>query len=210
MGDNGIASKARDGAQNYQNAVKEEMSLINTLLDNVRETNPTPPGSANTTYTVGQTVTLGGEDFYVIEDSDVSTPTVKLLAKINVITTEGDENRYKQDESANSLAFDSTSPYSNDYATSDIKLHVEAYKTAVEGRMGAGKTIQEARLMTNEEVVALGGDIENKTTSGCTGTTAFVNETRYWLGSPDEEASDCEWYVDRRGRYLQPKLGQSK
>ena len=69
-------------------------------------------------------------------------------------------------------------------------------KSAVEGRIGAGKTLQEARLMTKEKIVALGGDIVNLTTSGFTGTTAFVNVTNYWLGSPDEGNSLNEWYVN--------------
>lgn len=35
MGDNGLAAKARAGAQNYQNASKEEMKAINDILDTV-------------------------------------------------------------------------------------------------------------------------------------------------------------------------------
>lgn len=144
-----------------------------------------------TAYTVGDTVTIGGESFYVIKDSGPSENTVTLLAAMNVKTTEG-EGQYTQTSGANTLAFDDSS---NDYATSDIAQQVGYYKTAVEGRMGGGKTIQEARLMTKEEVVALGGDIENGTTSGCTGTTAFVNATSYWLGSPHETWNIIEWVV---------------
>ena len=108
---------------------------------------------------------------------------MKLLAALNVITTEGDTNRYKQDVNANTLQFDYMY---NKYTTSQIKEHVDSYKTAVESRMGAGKTIQEAKLMSKEEVETLGGNIVNKTTSGCTEKTGFVNETSYWLNSPKE------------------------
>ncbi len=176
-----------------------EFDFTSTITENTtiyakwKET--TPPAATYTSYSVGDTVTLGGETFYVIEDSDANTSTVKLLAALNVITTEGNAKRYKQDASANTLAFDSTSPYTNVYANSTIITEVNNYKTAVEGRMGDGKTIEAASLMTKEEVEALGGDSSNWTTSGCTGKTAFVKATNYWLGSPYETAGNSTWYV---------------
>ena len=145
LGENGLISKARQGAQNYQEAEIRETELLDTVQAYLGETNPSSTPSTYTSYAMGDTVTLGGEEFWVIEDSDENTSTVKLLAKLNVITTEGDSNRYKQNASANTLRFDDDS---NDYETSEIKDQVDNYKSAVEGRMGAGKTIQEARLMS--------------------------------------------------------------
>ena len=144
--------------------------------------NSTP--TTNAAYAVGDVVTLGGEDFYVIEASDASEATVKLLAKYNVKTESG-EGQYTQTASANTLAFDDDS---NDYATSQIKTHVDLYKTALEGRMG--KATQEVRIMTKEEVEALGGNSSEHSTSGC---PAFINEQNYWLGSPVVE--DRVWGV---------------
>ena len=43
------------------------------------------------------------------------------------------------------MYYDSTT---NPVTQAEIKSHVDAYKAAVEGRMGEEKTIQEARLMT--------------------------------------------------------------
>ena len=89
-----------------------------------------------------------------------------------------------------SLAFDSTSPYSNVYENSTIKEEVENYKTALEGRMGAGKTIQEARLLTGTAI----GSIDNSSgvwtyTSGTgeLGALLDANETEIVYGKPEKE-----------------------
>lgn len=137
-------------------------------------------------YEVGDVVRLGGEDFYVIEESDVTKTTVKLLAKYNVKTTTG-EGQYTQTASANTLRFDDDS---KDYATSEIKSHVDAYKTVLEGKIR--KAVQEARLMTKEEVEAFGGDFSSVSTSEC---PAFINEQNYWIYFPDEKMSNIGWYV---------------
>lgn len=152
--------------------------------------------STSVAYEVGDVVRLGGEDFYVIERSDETKTTVKLLAKYNVKTESG-EGQYTQRTDANPLRFDDESNVYYDDTTNpvteaEIKTHVDAYKTALEGRMGSGKTIQEARLMLKEEVEALGGDADNITTEGC---PEFINEQAYWLGSPDENGTNYEWIV---------------
>lgn len=88
LGDNGIATKARMGAQNYQNAAKEEMGLINTLLDNVSfngNGGGNTPAPTYTQYTLGQEVTVGGEQFFVIEENDTtSKDTITLITKYNL------------------------------------------------------------------------------------------------------------------------------
>lgn len=153
--------------------------------------------STSVTYEVGDVVRLGGEDFYVIEKSDATKTTVKLLAKYNVKTESG-EGQYTQKSDAKTLRFDDNSNVYYDDTTNpvtkaEIKTHVDAYKTALEGRMGEGKTTQEVRLMLKEEVEALGGDSDNYTTEGCPG---FINEQAYWLGSPYEDSTNNEWIVN--------------
>ena len=151
--------------------------------------------STSVEYEVGDVVRLGGEDFYVIEKSDAKKTTVKLLAKYNVKTESG-EGQYTQKFDANPVRFDDDS---NDYEKSEIKtVHVDAYKTVLEGRMGAGKTTQEVRLMLKEEVEALGGDADNCTTKGC---PKFINEQAYWLGSPYEDSTNYEWGVFGRSDF---------
>lgn len=128
------------------------------------------------TINVGDILTVGTESFYVI--SNDNSTTITLLAAKNVdITTN------KQSLSAEPVAFDSEAPYSNDYDSSTIKplvnKYVKSLKVAIVGNEG--------RLMTKEEVVALGGNLPEEDTSGCTGSKAFVNATNFWLGSSFDE-----------------------
>ena len=168
-------------------------------LDSNGTVTPNSSGGGSSTsvaYEVGDVVRLGGEDFYVIERSDATKTTVKLLAKYNVKTESG-EGQYTQKSDANTLRFDDNSNVYYDDTTNpvtkaEIKTHVDSYKTALEGRMGEGKTTQEVRLMLKEEVEALGGDSDNYTTEGCPG---FINEQAYWLGSPGENGTFDEWFV---------------
>ena len=168
-------------------------------LDSNGTVTPNSSGGGSSTsvaYEVGDVVRLGGEDFYVIERSDETKTTVKLLAKYNVKTESG-EGQYTQRTDANTLRFDDNSNVYYDDTTNpvteaEIKTHVDAYKTELEGRMGAGKTTQEVRLMLKEEVEALGGDADNHTTEGC---PEFINKRAYWLGSPYEDNTIREWYV---------------
>ena len=143
------------------------------------------------TYNVGDKVMVGGENFYVIKASSASEEKVTLLAEKNIDTT-----AMAQSDSANTIAFSSTNywgriegityPYNlNNTATSantDAIAKAKAYGTAKGGK---------GRLMTVEEVVALGGDKENGTTGNC---PSWINSSRFWIGS----ASDTNnvWRVD--------------
>ena len=102
-----------------------------------------------TEYTTGQTITLGtrenAETFYVIEDSDYATSTLKLLTFLPVETT-----NYKQTDTPDYPRFDDND---SDYETSEIAVKVGNYKTALEIRIN--KTVQEARLMMNYEASTL-------------------------------------------------------
>lgn len=133
-----------------------------------------------TAYNVGDQVAVGGENFYVIKASSANEEKVTLLAEKNIDTT-----TMAQSDSANTIAFSSTNywsgiegityPYNlNNTATSavtDAIAIAKAYGTAKGG---------EGRLMTVDEVVALGGDKENGTTENC---PSWINSSVSWLGS---------------------------
>ena len=147
-----------------------------------------------TAYNVGDQVTVGGENFYVIKASSASEEKVTLLAEKNIDTT-----TMAQSDSANKIAFSSTNywssiegityPYNlNNTATSantDAIAIAKAYGTAKGG---------EGRLMTVDEVVALGGDKENSTTENC---PSCINSSNFWLGSANSATS--VWVV--AGKY---------
>ena len=150
---------------------------------------------------IGDIVTIAGQSFYVIEKSDETKSTVKLLAANCVDTrTEVESventNHNKQTETTYTVAFDSTEPYSNVYADSTIKPLVDSYVASL------GVTVIEGRLMTKEEVVNLGGSIENISTEDC---PAFINAKTFWLGSPHVNISINEWYVNGRDKGLQAR-----
>ena len=144
-----------------------------------------------TAYNVGDQVTVGGEKFYVIKASSESEEKVTLLAEKNIDTT-----TLKQSDSAEPVAFSSTNywssiegityPYNlNGVETSvstDVINIAKAYGTAKGG---------EGRLMTVEEVVALGGSMDAKSTESC---PSWINTANFWLGSA--YSTYHVWYVD--------------
>lgn len=143
----------------------------------------TTNGMKFTAYTVGQTVTVGGQSFYVIEASDETKSTVKLLAancvdtrdKINGVTN---ANYNKQTETTDPVAFD-TSYSTNVYADSTIKPLVDSYVASL------GVTVIEGRLMLKNEAEAL----EEKHAD-------ILYAKEYWLGSPSESMWDHVYFVD--------------
>ncbi len=174
-------------AQNAKNLTEEKTAEENEILKNYLEqmnaiTGGTSGGTTYTAYAVGDQVTVGGESFYVIKASSTSEEKVTLLAAKNIDTT-----TMLQSYSAGTVAFSSTNywstiegityPYDlNNTATSadtDAIAKARAYGTA---KGGTG------RLMTVEEVVALGGDMDNYDSSAC---PSWINTSNYWLGSAD-------------------------
>ena len=132
------------------------------------------------TKNVGDIVTDSiGEKFYIMSTEG---DKYALLAEKNIDTT-----TMAQSDSANTIAFSSTNywssiegityPYNlNNTATSantDAIAIAKVYGTAQGG---------EGRLMTIDEVVALGGDRENSTTENC---PSWINSSGFWLGSAD-------------------------
>lgn len=193
--DGNLFTHASNAVKGTKTAIEGENALLDgnvgdkTIEEIVAEQTGEGGGAATTytAYTVGQTVTIGEdeEEFYVIEDSDEHTSTVKLLAAQNVDTTTN-----KQSASASPVAFDSTNT-TNDYNYDNaniptIKPLVNSYVSSL------GVTVQEGRLMLLEEVVALGGDAENYTTEDC---PSFINATNFWLGSPPKNNPTSVWNV---------------
>ena len=143
-----------------------------------------------TAYNVGDQVTVGGEKFYVIKASSASEEKVTLLAEKNIDTT-----TMAQSDSANTVVFSSTKywssiegityPYNlNGVETSvstDVINIAKAYGTAKGG---------EGRLMTVEEVVALGGNKNIKSSASC---PSWINTANFWLGSAN--STDRVWFV---------------
>ena len=142
-----------------------------------------------TAYNVGDQVTVGGENFYVIKTSSASEEKVTLLAEKNIDTT-----TMKQSDSSNIIAFSSTNywssiegktyPYNlNNTATSantDAIAIAKAYGTAKGG---------EGRLMTYEEA----NELKTTNSTMIYGTNTTAGYLNYWLGSA--YSTDSVWFV---------------
>ena len=153
-----------------------------------------------TVYNVGDKVTVGGENFYVIKASSASEEKVTLLAEKNIDTT-----IMAQSDSANTVAFSSTNywssiegityPYNlNNTATSantDAIAIAKAYGTAKGG---------EGRLMTYEEA----NELKTTNSTMIYGTNTTAGYLNYWLGSADNDG--YVWIVRGRQRPLIPPL----
>ena len=148
------------------------------------------------------------EQFYVIS---VTGNTVAMLAAKNITKIEPLE----QSDSAPTVAFSSTNywgadnelkypdpttdkyPDLNKYTdkTDDVKTSMGVVSTdAIEIARAYGDTFDvTGRLMTVEEVVALGGNISTYSTSEC---PAYINTGSYWLGSAYGASLVCFVYGD--------------
>lgn len=206
MGDNGIATKARQGATNYQNATKEEMSLINTLLDNVGfdQTGGGSGGGGNppatyAAYSIGQEVKVGEEEFYVLEASDSTQGTVTLFAKYN-LNSAGTAQAKNERASNVAVAFSSEyyweDAYTNYTDWSTKKLDINTVSGAVAGdaiykAKQYAKTVSgdnnnnSGRLLTYEEAYNL-NDSYGDMIWGPPETQMDPYYYDYWLSAADD------------------------
>ena len=163
-------------------------------------------------------VCIGEECFYVMYSDET---TVTMLAKYNLYvggeynnsnwTAYGDEATGKQDSTMlgyvegqtirkGTTEFSNTNYWSSTVSSypayvydsnSLLYSYVENYKTYLST---LGVTPSEARLITYEELTALGCS-----DSGCTSAPSWVYATSYWSGSADD--SSIVWYVFSTGSF---------
>ena len=150
-----------------------------------------------TAYNVGDKVTVGGENFYVIKASSASEEKVTLLAEKNIDTT-----TMVQSDSANTIAFSSTNYWKNiegityPYNLNGVETSVSTDVINIAKAYGTAKG-GEGRLMTVEEVVALGGSMDAHSTESC---PSWINTANFWLGSASDTGN--VWRVAGRERHL--------
>lgn len=166
-----LFTHAANAVKGTKSAIEGENAILNDNLG-IEAIVAEQTEETYTAYTVGETIRISGQDFYVIANSDEHADRVKLLAALNV-----DTSTNRQSSSAREVSY------------FEITSSVENYVSSL------GVTVQEGRLMTLEEVELLGGNSTNGTTSECTGNSAFVNATRFWLGT-EGTFDGGVWVVD--------------
>ena len=190
-------------------------------------------------YSKGDTYTLNNVDYYVIKDSGAKDPTLTLLKAEPLSTAEvnqygaGHVNMYNCSESDTSCyhtAYDNngyggmayytsvdcgygtgsnntSTGCTTDYAQSEVKYVVDAWAADK-----VGSKLQEARLLTYDELITDLGYDENKTSSGNglqvtedVPTWVYNNNYWYWTGSQFNDAASSVWSVNAGG-----SLGSSR
>ena len=167
-----------------------------------KNTTPEPVTPSYTAYQVGDHVSYNGVTYYVIEDSDTTNNTVKLLKENPLTKTEMDnlnltgitiseENGYGIVQYGNST----------DYSTSTVKQVVDAWKTTA---VASGDTAT-ARLITYDELMDNLG--YNKATWNAsyyrvnpeyTPSWVYSSNYYYWTMSQYQDSSRV-WCVCRNG-----------
>ena len=154
----------------------------------------TPPAPTYTAYTVGNQVTYNNVNYYVIENSDTTQATVKLL-KAEPLTAEeiADYKPSEAQASGNGMQYHSSS---NAYDGSYIKTTVDAWKAA------KAPAATEARLITFEELTEnLGYEYQLIDTSEgyakTDDTPSWVYNSNYWYWtmSPYSDSASDVWRV---------------
>ena len=184
-----------------------------------------PKGKTKTTVEIGDIVTIGTEDFYVIKTAATNNDDLVLLSRYNLKVGNICNNNYlKIGEYTSSdpgygfqsreakgwgpgnfngtIAFtdenywvSSTSNY-----PADISLNGSYLKKYIDDykeklEKMTTTNIKEIRLIKNSEVVALGCN----QSSLCNNAPKFVSETSYWIGTAKDE--HVLWVITSDGNY---------
>jgi len=162
----------------------------------------TPQVPTYTAYSVGDHVSYNGVTYYVIEDSDTTNDTVKLLKENPITKTEMD------DLNLTGITIEESNGYgrvqygsSTDYSTSTVKQVVDAWEnTAVK----SGDT-SSARLITYDETLPVEKEYDPCNNCGAIATGIFVNydwmynnNCYYWTMTPERNTEQMR-DVDSNG-----------
>ena len=205
----GIINKAKNVAEKFNEAQEKEQNMFNEYLDYFNGNS-----GSNKAYSIGDEVTVKGEEFYVIVNSDKNQTTVLLLAKENINTT-----TLVQSSSANTIEFSETdywTSYPSDLTETGVpdSTHYAAYAAYQYGAKIGGT----GRLMTYDEANALIGAGETAMIWGEESTNGYLC---YWLGTAyDSDAVygawsssktlDWSYYDDGQSNGVRPVIEISK
>ena len=163
----------------------------------------TPPAPTYTAYTVGNQVTYNNVNYYVIENSDTTQATVKLLKAEPLSAQEISDYKPSDAQTYSSNGYTGMQYHSssNAYDGSYIKTTVDAWKAA------KAPAATEARLITFEELTEnLGYEYQLIDTSEgyakTDDTPSWVYNSNYWYWtmSPYSDSESNVWYVLGDGR----------
>ena len=140
------------------------------------------------TKSIGDEVTVGGEQFYVL-GRDNNSDTVELIAKYNLNSDGTAQSSVKVN-----CEFSSTDYWSSSFTSSPFNLNdfIGFTSTDALGKAksyGISKGAVSSRLLSYEEANAL----KTKVSSNSKIKSMYANGQYYWLGSAN--GTDCVWVV---------------
>ena len=165
-------------------------------------------------YNVGDEITYKGMKIYVIAPSDTKQDYVTLLKEtpltVEETTAYGSTSTYVSSNGYGGAYYDNTDPKSSDYATSEIKKVVDAWKYAklTESDLKIDSLGYKARLLTHDELTTnLGYELKTegtiyKSTNGETPSWVYDSDYFYWTMSPYNDSAFNVWYVGLDGNLL--------
>ena len=168
-----------------------------------KNTTPEPVTPSYTAYQVGDHVSYNGVTYYVIEDSDTTNNTVKLLKENPLTKTEMDDLKLtgitiSESNSYGKVQYGST----NDYSTSTVKQVVDAWKNTA---VTTGDTAT-ARLITYDELMDNLGYNEAtwdasyyRVNPEYTPSWVYNSNYYYWTMSSSSNKNDEVWAVNAYG-----------
>ena len=160
--------------------------------------------STYTAYQVGDHVSYNGVTYYVIEDSDTTNDTVKLLKENALLKTERDDLNLTDIDISEFDGYGKVQyGSSTDYSTSTVKQVVDAWKNSA---VKSGDTAI-ARLITFDELLPELGYDWSITSAGAgeypsvnENVPAWVYNSNYWYWTMSQKAdSSTVWNVNNDG-----------
>ena len=160
----------------------------------------TPPAPTYTAYTVGDHVSYNNVTYYVIEDSDTTNNTVKLLKENPLTKIEMDNLNLTGITISESNGYGRVQyGSSTDYSSSTVKQVVDAWKNSAV----ASRDTATARLISHDDLVNNLGyenrvDTINPSSNGTTPTWVYNSNYWYWTMSQYGDSSGV-WDVNNDG-----------
>ena len=150
-----------------------------------------------TAYTVGEHISYNGVTYYVIEDSDTTNDTVKLLKETPLLKTEIEGYNISGLSVGGSTYGTVEYGSSTDYTTSTVKQVVDKWEeSAVESGDNATARLISLEDLTNNlgyesEVQCITGTCKHQSTNS---TPSWVTQNTYWTMTQVQDSSEM-WVV---------------
>ncbi len=176
-------------------------TVAGRTVDYAYGSDKTPPAPTYTAYTVGNQVTYNNVNYYVIENSDTTQATVKLLKAEPLSAQEISDYKPSDAKTYSSNGYTGMQYHSssNSYEGSYIKTAVDAWKAA------KAPAATEVRLITIDELRnGLGYQVQQECTESCyqvglktddTPSWVYNSNYWYWTSSPYSDSSSYVWDV---------------